>query len=117
MQTLTKLQKREFELTFNFIDVYIGCSHYLKIVGKNVTMYDIRIDDKILPLELTDMINDHFEGSLKKVNEFFNGVNKENAIKFLMDYCYKHRIQPYELRAVGKFSLHTINVEESTYQQ
>lgn len=117
MQPLTKPQKQEFEKTFTFIDVYIGCSHYLKIIGKNVTMYDIRIDGKILPLELTDMINEHFQGSLKKVNEFFNGVNKENAIKFLMEYCYKHRIQPYKLRAIGEFSLNVINVQESTYQK
>ena len=109
MRVLTKLEKREFEKTFDFINFYIGSSPYYG--AKNV--HDIRIDGKKLNDELLKFIGNNFK-DLKEVNNLFNESTpklKESTMNRLIKYCFMNRVQPHRLRMMDfkEYSIYKSN--------
>jgi len=111
MRVLTKLEMREFERTYHFLENYIGvASIYVK------SPYRIKFDKKIVSRELLDFISLfdrvkflhelgfkslHNLTALEKINVIFTNVSEERkdiAMQKLINYCFKNQIQPYKLR-------------------
>lgn len=119
MKTLTDLEYKEFEKTFDFIDNYIGCAvHY----GAK-SIYNIKFDNKVVNEELILFVNDCSKlgfiniedkeenknifnkySPLHKINALFNShttKHKRNTIQRLIRWCYKNKIQPHRLRVLN----------------
>ena len=111
MRVLTKAEKREFELTFDFINHYVG-SLYFDGAKK---IQDIKIDGGRMPDKLTTFIVDKFKNDIKKVNIWFNNTTekrKETVLNSLIKYCFENRVQPHELRVIG---FKTIQVQKINF--
>jgi len=114
MRVLTKLEMREFEKTYHFLENYIAVAcFYVK------SPYRIKFDGKIISRELFDFISLFdkvnflheldFKSlynltALEKINVIFTNVSQERkdiAMQKLINYCFKNQIQPYKLRVDG----------------
>lgn len=117
MRTLTDLELREYEKTFDFISFYIGCARFMK--AKSI--HDIRFDNAKPPSRLISFITKHFQDNLVKVNLAFNETTqdrKKEMIQRLITYCFNNRVQPYKLRVIGFKSYHvekSVEPEVSVY--
>lgn len=113
MRVLTKAEQNEFDLTFNFINFYIGALSYL-----TKSPSDIRINEMPLPYEIIQFINvfskvkeipeldlkfNYNDTQLHKINLIFNECSEERkalAMKRLINYCFKNKVQPSKLRII-----------------
>lgn len=128
MRVLSKLEKNEFELTFNFLNYYVGmasyygatkCSH-IRIAGMflNKEIFDFcDAIDKLQEFKEFGFSREQFKhlNCLQKINRIFNNCSeerKEIAIKRLIAYCFKKRVQPYKLRFPYEITDYQIIKEE-----
>lgn len=86
MRVLTKLEQREFDKTFNFLNHWIGSAYWYDNVN---SLHDLRFDGKRVNLEIFEMINNKFKGSLKVVNHWFCDVNKDKMMEGLIRIALK----------------------------
>lgn len=108
MRVLTKLEKKEFEKTFNFINLWIGTAHWFE--AKNV--HSLRFDGQKANEEILKFISNNFK-DLKEVNHLFNDsypALKQSTMDRLIKYCFTNKIQPHRLRMEFKnFDVFKIN--------
>ena len=99
MRVLTKLEKQEFEKTFDFINHYIGTYSFM---AKNV--HELRFDGKKANEEILKFIGNNFK-DLKEVNSLFNESRKalkQRTTERLIKYCFMNKVQPHRLRMCFK---------------
>ncbi len=100
MRVLTKLEKKEFEKTFDFINIWIGTAHWFE--AKNI--HNLRFDGQKANDEILKFIGNNFK-DLKEVNDLFNESTpafKESTMNRLIKYCFMNKVQPHRLRMVFK---------------
>ena len=114
MRILTQAEMKEFEITFDYLNNYIGGFADWKY--KKTTIYDLKINGMPLPSELltfarsleklnsVDDLNMQFDkshNSLHKISLLFNDATEERkkiVMQRLISYCFKAKVQPYKLR-------------------
>ena len=114
MRVLTQAEMKEFEITFDYLNNYIGGFADWKY--KKTTIYDLKINGMPLPNEIltfarsleklnsVDDLNMKFDSShnsLHKINLLFNDATEERkkiVMQRLISYCFKAKVQPHKLR-------------------
>jgi len=114
MRVLTQAEMKEFEITFDYLNNYIGGFADWKY--KKTTIYDLKINGMPLPNEIltfarsleklnsVDELNIKFNSSLNslhKINILFNDSTEDRkkiVMQRLISYCFKAKVQPYKLR-------------------
>ncbi|MCG3684066.1 hypothetical protein [Aliarcobacter butzleri] len=114
MRVLTQAEMKEFEITFDYLNNYIGGFADWKY--KKTTIYDLKINGMPLPNELlafsrsleklnkVDELNMKFDSShnsLAKINLLFNDSTEDRkkiVMQRLINYCFKAKVQPHKLR-------------------
>ena len=114
MRVLTQAEMKEFEITFDYLNNYIGGFADWKY--KKTTIYDLKINGMPLPNELLafsrslerlnalnklNMQFDKSHNSLHKISLLFNDSTenrKKIVLQILINYCFKAKVQPYKLR-------------------
>ena len=114
MRVLTQAEMKEFEITFDYLNNYIGGFADWKY--KKTTIYDLKINGMPLPNELlafsrsleklnsVDELNIKFNSSLNslhKINILFNDSTEDRkkiVMQRLISYCFNAKVQPYKLR-------------------
>lgn len=114
MRVLTQAEMKEFEITFDYLNGYIGGFADWKY--KKTTIYDLKINGMPLPNELlafsrsleklnrVDELNMKFDSShnsLAKINLLFNDSTEDRkkiVMQRLISYCFKAKVQPHKLR-------------------
>lgn len=114
MRVLTQAEMKEFEITFDYLNNYIGGFADWKY--KKTTIYDLKINGMPLPNELlafsrsleklnrVDELNMKFDSShnsLAKINLLFNDSTEDRkkiVMQRLISYCFKAKVQPHKLR-------------------
>ena len=114
MRVLTKLEKQEFEKTFDFINHYIGTYSFM---AKNV--HELRFDGKKANEEILKFIGNNFK-DLKEVNCMFNESTialKQQTMERLTKYCFMNKVQPHRLRMSFKeFDVYKANDVPMIYE-
>lgn len=114
MRVLTKLEKQEFEKTFDFINHYIGTYSFM---AKNV--HELRFDGKKANEEILKFISNNFK-DLKEVNHLFNDSTKalkKETMERLTKYCLLNKVQPHMLRMSFKeFDVYKANEVPMIYE-
>lgn len=114
MRVLTQAEMKEFEITFDYLNNYIGGFADWKY--KKTTIYDLKINGMPLPNEIltfsrsleklnsVDELNIKFNSSLNslhKINILFNDSTEDRkkiVMQRLISYCFNAKVQPYKLR-------------------
>ena len=114
MRILTQAEMKEFEITFDYLNNYIGGFADWKY--KKTTIYDLKINGMPLPNEIltfsrsleklnsVDELNIKFNSSLNslhKINILFNDSTEDRkkiVMQRLISYCFNAKVQPYKLR-------------------
>lgn len=114
MRVLTHQEKKEFEKTYNFINIYIGSSY-----AYCDSIHELRFDGCRVTQELVKFIQSF--KSLKEVSYYFNNLSKDHVKKTmdrLIKYCFNNKVQPSKLRVLNfsKFTIERNFIEYQEYQ-
>lgn len=112
MRVLTHQENKEFQKTYDFIKIYIGCSH-----AYCDSVHELRFDSYRVSHELVKFLGNF--RNLKEVSYYFNDISKDHVkktMKKLIDYCFNNKIQPSKLR-VSEFKSYTVEREVIEYQE
>ncbi len=114
MRVLTKAEKKEFNKTYDFLNIWVGS------MAVNADRIDeLRFDGVAPGYELMKFIrgfNNIFkvdelgftftnQSELKRINVLFNNSTKEHreiVMNRLIKYCFSNKVQPYKLRVAFK---------------